>query len=337
MSGSGRLRRLASAVALVALAAGTTLVGPGAGEAHAAAGDPFGAFYSIGRTGPGSFRLWGWVVDPDTTAPVTVALNVNGQWTSAVASMNRPDVDQAFHRGPNHGFDVTMNLAADDQMCVFWVNAAGAGSNQLVGCYRDSTWGTLPPPQSPDPNFAWAVAPVTAADLWASWHAGCPAPPSALRVVFLRYWGFDSQPHTGALVVHSWVVDPVVAAFRAMYEQRFPIERMDPVEAFGGSDDASMAANNTSAFNCRAVTGGTGFSQHSNGGAIDINPALNPYVTGSTVLPARGANYLDRSRAVDGMLLPRSSPVLSFGFLGWGWGGNWASPKDYQHVSSNNR
>lgn len=41
-----------------------------------------------------------------------------------------------------------------------------------------------------------------------------------------------------------------------------------------------MEANNTSAFNCRDVTGKPWvFSRHNYGGAIDINPIQNPYIT----------------------------------------------------------
>ena len=53
------------------------------------------------------------------------------------------------------------------------------------------------------------------------------------------------------------------------------------MDDFGGSDDDSMAANNSSAFNCRPVTSGGGFSEHSYGTAIDLNPVQNPYLSGA--------------------------------------------------------
>ena len=89
----------------------------------------------------------------------------------------------------------------------------------------------------------------------ASWHAGCPVPISDLRLVRLTYWGFDDRPHTGSLVVNRDAVRPVVRALRSLYEARFPIRRMRLVERYGTSDDRSMAADNTSAFNCRRVEG----------------------------------------------------------------------------------
>lgn len=78
-------------------------------------------------------------------------------------------------------------------------------------------------------------------------------------------------------------------AFTVGISSRFPIARMREVSAYGGSDTASMAANNTSAFNCRRITNGTRWSNHSYGRAIDINPAQNPYVYRGTVSPPPAA------------------------------------------------
>ncbi len=167
-----------------------------------------------------------------------------------------------------------------------------------------------------------------------SWRAnmGCPSLDS-LRLVTLRHWGFDGQIHTGELVIAADAASAVVAAFEEMYLAQFPIERMQRVDAYGGDDDASMAANNTSAFNCRRVTGGTSLSAHSYGTAIDINPVQNPYVKNSTVLPPAGSTYLDRSKTQQGMIV-RPGPVThAFDSIGWGWGGDWTGLKDYQHVS----
>jgi hypothetical protein len=62
------------------------------------------------------------------------------------------------------------------------------------------------------------------------------------------------------------------------------------VEKYDADDDRSMEANNTSAFNCRPITGGTAWSNHSYGRAIDVNPVQNPYISrGGTVLPPNGA------------------------------------------------
>ena len=98
------------------------------------------------------------------------------------------------------------------------------------------------------------------------------------------------------------------------------IEKMVPIEEYGGSDDASMAANNSSAFNCRDITLRPGvFSNHSWGRAIDINPLTNPYVKGDKVFPPEGREYLDRTRAFPGSILAGSFAVNLFEKKGWTW------------------
>lgn len=182
------------------------------------------------------------------------------------------------------------------------------------------------------PAFTSSVAPVTAAELSASWRPGCPVGPEKLRTVTVSFVDFAGAPSTGRLVVHADVANAVVAVFSQLYAQRFPIARMEPVEAFGGSDDASMDADNTSAFNCRRTTGGTGFSEHSYGTAIDLNPVENPYVKGTTVLPAAGRAFVER-RPDRGVVLAGDPVVRAFADHGFSWGGDWSSLKDYQHFS----
>ena len=104
---------------------------------------------------------------------------------------------------------------------------------------------------APPPPFRATVSLVRWADIRLSYRAGCPVGPSDLRLVRVSYWGFDRRPHVGSLVVHRRVTRDVETVFRRLYAARFPIRRMLPVSAYGGSDDASMAADNTSAFNCR--------------------------------------------------------------------------------------
>jgi hypothetical protein len=165
-----------------------------------------------------------------------------------------------------------------------------------------------------------------------TWHAGCPVGPEDLRQLTLSYWNFDQALTTGVLIVHKDVAEEVVQLFRALLTHGFLIEKMTPVEDYEGDDDASMAANNTSAFNCRDVTGQPGkFSNHSWGRAIDINPLTNPYIKGDKVLPPDARQYLDRSRAFPGSILADSFIVKHFAEAGWQWGGAWSGRKDYQH------
>jgi hypothetical protein len=96
-----------------------------------------------------------------------------------------------------------------------------------------------------------------------------------------------------------------------------------------------MRADNTSAFNCRPVAGTNSWSQHAYGRAIDINPVENPYVASDgSVSPRKGEPFADRSRHARGMIHGGGATVGAFSDVGWGWGGNWSSPKDYQHFSA---
>ena len=185
------------------------------------------------------------------------------------------------------------------------------------------------------PPFNAAVAPVTAAELGASWHQGCPVGPRQLRTVRVSYVGFDGRVHTGALVVASSVTREVSTVFRRLYDVRFPIHRMWPVSAYGGSDDRSAAADNTSAFNCRAAVaaGPKRWSAHAYGEAIDVNDVENPYVLGRRVIPPAGGHYLDRSRYRPGMAVRGGELVRAFASVGWLWGGRWSGSPDWQHFS----
>jgi hypothetical protein len=165
-----------------------------------------------------------------------------------------------------------------------------------------------------------------------TWHPGCPVAPEDLRQLTLSFRDFDKKMRTGTLLVHRDLADEVVRIFQSLYQHEFTIERMVPIEDYGGNDDASMAANNTSAFNCRDTTGKPGvFSNHSWGRAIDINPLMNPYVKGDQVLPPGGRKYLDRSKAFPGSILNNGFAVRTFESKGWAWGGRWLDRQDYQH------
>ncbi len=148
---------------------------------------------------------------------------------------------------------------------------------------------------------------------------------------------FAGRERTGELVVHESDVTAVAIAFKLMWDARFPIERMRLVDDYGGSDERSMAANNTSGFNCRRVDASRRWSQHALGRAIDINPVQNPYVRATTVQPSAGRTYLDRRDVRPGMLVEGSAAVAAFDRIGWGWGGRWRSSRDHQNVSATGR
>ena len=184
------------------------------------------------------------------------------------------------------------------------------------------------------PEFTAKVEAVRWADLRHSYRAGCPVGPAQLRAVRVTYWGFDGRPHVGSIVVARRVAADVVAVFRQLWEGLFPLRRLRPVSAYRGSDDASMAADNTSGFNCRFVAGTTHWSMHAYGEAIDVNTVENPYVRGGTVKPPAGRAFLDRSRYRKGMAVRDGVLVRAFVSVGWKWG---ASFGDYQHFSTTGR
>jgi hypothetical protein len=165
-----------------------------------------------------------------------------------------------------------------------------------------------------------------------SWHRGCPVPIADLRRVELTHWGFDGVRHRGELIVHKDVAPGVADVFHTLYSAHFPIRTVLPVDRFGADDDASMAADNTSAFNCRPVTGSTtGFSVHSYGRAIDVDTLENPYVKGAAVQPPAGRAFTDRADVRPGMIRHGDRVWRAFAAHGFTWGGDWRSLKDYQH------
>jgi D-alanyl-D-alanine carboxypeptidase len=194
------------------------------------------------------------------------------------------------------------------------------------------------PGKAPVPRFSAGVSgPLTAHDVRYSWRPGCPVPPRELRAIHMPYIGFDRVAHEGELIVNARVVRKVINVFARLYRARFPIRRMQPAGAYHGSDPRSMAADNTSGFNCRRAVapGPPQWSMHAYGLAIDVNTVQNPYVeAGAGVQPPAGAAYLNRSDIRRGMGYPGGVLVKAFTAIGWGWGGNWSGSPDYQHFSS---
>ncbi|MDA8124128.1 MAG: M15 family metallopeptidase [Deltaproteobacteria bacterium] len=169
-------------------------------------------------------------------------------------------------------------------------------------------------------------------------------PIEGLAYLQLSYWGFDGRVHSdGELIVKKELAEEVLAIFQELYSNKFPIEKIRLIDAYAGKDDPSMEDNNTSAFNCRPITGkSAGFSLHSYGTAIDINPRINPYVkivAGKTlILPANGEKFADRKSDHKGMIQEGDADPCYRAFVkrGWTWGGtqSWFSKsgnRDYQH------
>jgi poly-gamma-glutamate synthesis protein (capsule biosynthesis protein) len=171
-----------------------------------------------------------------------------------------------------------------------------------------------------------------------SWHDDPRCPPfTALRVIEMSHWTFEGTIERGRLVVAAEIASDVAKAFERIFAARFPIAAMAPISTYGGSDAQSMAANNCSCFNFRCIAGREELSQHAFGLAIDVNPVQNPVITAAKLAPPAGEAYRDRSDVRSGMIVRPGPVVEAFESIGWGWGGDWDSKKDYHHFSRSHR
>jgi hypothetical protein len=181
------------------------------------------------------------------------------------------------------------------------------------------------------------VTRVTRDQLGGSYHDGCPVGPALLRNLTMTFHTFGPFVDRGTLVVRATIVEEMVQVFGQALANGYPIRRMLPTAHYGGSDVRSMNHDNTSAFNCRHVTGDpTRLSPHSYGTALDIDTVENPYqdVTGTWWPKAIGQEYRDRSQARPGMLYAGSRVTKDLNARGFQWGGRWSHP-DYQHFDTN--
>jgi hypothetical protein len=181
------------------------------------------------------------------------------------------------------------------------------------------------------------ISPALCADMKAHRVMSPQTPVGCERLALVRfaYIGFDGRDHSdGELVVLDALADQVAAIFAELKARRFPIEQARLMNAYNGDDDASIDANNTSAFNDRRVVGTQSVSMHAYGAAIDINPVQNPSydrVNGVRVLvPKAGAAYAKRAPLRPGMAESVLDVFAAHGFTLWG--GRFRDA-DYQHFA----
>jgi hypothetical protein len=203
---------------------------------------------------------------------------------------------------------------------------------------RYPTRDLLPPPAGE--RFESTIGPV-AEDLrrrmGATWSPDCPVDLDGLRYLTVSFRGYDGAAHTGELVVAATEAERVVSIFRTLYAADFPIEEMRLPGTADLEAHPTGDGNNTVGLVCRPSRGQTQWSAHAYGLAIDINPFVNPYVRDDLVLPELASSYLDRSWRRPGMVLDGDLVVREFARIGWSWGGDWTSLKDYQHFSALDR
>ncbi len=220
--------------------------------------------------------------------------------------------------------------------------AASPSATQTAPTATPTTSGQVSAPETvrpaPTPTAA-VIARLTDAQWQAMvaagvWRAGCPVGRASLRRVELSYVGFDGRTHRGALVVNADVAGSVVRIFGALYAARFPIRRMVPVEAYGGDDNASMAADNTSAFNCRQpgqANAPSTKSPHANGRAVDLDPYENPWQDPrcSCFQPD---SYYGTHRSGKGVIVRGGAAWRAFVAERWTWQDS--TTIDYQHFDT---
>ena len=151
-------------------------------------------------------------------------------------------------------------------------HAKGAGANPVVNPIPDRVWGQM---------------------TGRTWHSGCPVGRAGLRLLHINYWDYQGYRRRGELVAATGAIDNMAGALAAMYRKELPLRSLYREDRFGwserlhGADDyKSMAAGNTSAFNCRGVVGRPGtLSPHAYGRALDLNTWENPYRSAQGTVP----------------------------------------------------
>ena len=168
-----------------------------------------------------------------------------------------------------------------------------------------------------------------------SFKENCTMPREDLRYLKVLHYNKEGEELEGELICHKDIADDLLAIFRELHRAKYPIERMVLIDEYDADDEASMRANNTSAFNFRPASGMRRLSKHSIGMAIDINPLYNPLVKhreGRTrVYPSTATPYIDRTQDFPYKIVKGDLCYRLFKKYGFSWGGDWKSSKDYQH------
>ena len=188
-----------------------------------------------------------------------------------------------------------------------------------------------------------------------TWDESCPTKISELCYIRLSYYCFQETIEIGELIAARTVFFEIKEIFKRLFEIRFPIQSILPVEAFTGSDDRSMAANNSYCFSFRDIVGFPGnYSAHSYGTALDINPLINPYIRIKDEYVSDFHEKRNLSKGINkeiteyvkkhpekGVILPQKAEINSglskgkideriekiFEEYGWEWGGRWPRSK----------
>ena len=181
---------------------------------------PLGVFESVKRA-PGSTDLvvTGWAVDPDTTAPVSIATTVDGAAVPALrAGTTRTDIGAKYPTlGAAHGISAT--LVTDDQehrVCLTAVNVSG-GKSLSLGC---KIINAVHPVAAGAPRSAKAVAGYGGATIsWTSPATDGGAPVSSYRVT--------SSPGNISVSVPGTTTSAVIVGLKASTSYTFAVRAVN--------------------------------------------------------------------------------------------------------------
>ncbi|MDQ2756563.1 MAG: CHAP domain-containing protein [Actinomycetota bacterium] len=165
---------------------------------------------------PGGAIVSGWAMDPNATAPLSVAFVVDGVPSgTATASVSRPDVDAVYHSGAAVGFQSAVRLSSGiHTVCAQAVDVA-PGSASDLGC------GTA----TVVPGSVVSVTPTRLLDT----RTGLGAPAVAVapaRTTTVQVTGRGPVPPTGATAVLLNMT--VTGATRSGYLTVYPSGRPRP-------------------------------------------------------------------------------------------------------------
>ena len=177
-----------------------------------------------------------------------------------------------------------------------------------------------------------------------SWRENEDISIEELCYLTLLHYNFDHQVQVGEMVVNTAIADDVISIFEELYLAEYEVQSIRLVDDYWtgdamSSDANSIEHNNTSCFNYRMSTGNSGnLSKHALGKAIDINPQQNPCLElgGDGVYYGVHENaypYYDRNSGDPHIIVNSENDICYMAFIrrGFSWGGEWTSPRDYQH------
>ena len=140
-----------------------------------------------------------------------------------------------------------------------------------------------------------------------------------------RHFGNDGAVHTGRLIVAADLADAMVAIFRDLYDARFPIQRMEPIDVYGGDDNALDQGQQHERLQ---LPGG-----HRRHRLVRARlrarhrrqPVREPVREGQHGAATRGgAVHGPKLATTPGMIHAGDAVVDAFAARGWSWGGYWS-------------